>query len=271
MTVQVSSLSTVDSAARLLSSDKTARMLGGGTLLMQRVNAGDPGIRKLVRVDDPALTDISAGGANISIGAGVTMSQLLMKPELEFLHSAARCVGGPAIRNMATLGGNLFARAPYGDLAVLLVALGAEVSLAGQSGSRPVAIERLFERSGSAPPLVRAVNIRRPQGQVMFHKMSRMNPRGPAIVTLAIHLDQSAGRIREARVALGGVADRPCLSMGAARAMGNSRLDDATIERAVTDAMRGIEPRTDAIASGWYREQMVQVHLRRALTQMAGG
>ncbi len=57
-----------------------------------------------------------------SLGAGVTMSQILASRELEFLHPVARVIGGPAVRNMATVGGNLFAPAPYGDLTAALLA-----------------------------------------------------------------------------------------------------------------------------------------------------
>jgi CO/xanthine dehydrogenase FAD-binding subunit len=50
----------------------------------------------------------------------------------------ARAVGGPQIRNMATVGGNLFAPHPYGDFAAALLALGARVVSAGQGGPRPL-------------------------------------------------------------------------------------------------------------------------------------
>ena len=53
------------------------------------------------------------------------MAAIARHPELEALAKAARAVGGPAIRNMATVGGNLFAPAPYGDFAVALLALDA--------------------------------------------------------------------------------------------------------------------------------------------------
>ena len=55
------------------------------------------------------------------------MAKILAHPGLAFLHPVAREIGGPAVRAMATVGGNLFAPAPYGDFAVALLALGAEV------------------------------------------------------------------------------------------------------------------------------------------------
>ncbi|MCF6233855.1 MAG: FAD binding domain-containing protein [Rhodobacteraceae bacterium] len=264
----------LDAAAQVLAGDKTAQVLGGGTILMPRVNAGDVALRRLLRISDPVLRKMTVGGPEITIGAGVSMADILAQQGLAFLHPAAVCVGGPAIRNMATLGGNLFAKAPYGDLAVLLLALGTEVSLAGgrtgPGAARRDPIEVLFRQSTDArAPLVRAVHLARPKaGQVQFHKMARTNPRGPAVVTLAVSLEVSAGRIAKARIALGGIETRPCLAVGVARTLEGAALSEAAITRACAEVLRELTPRSDALASGWYRGEMAQLHLRRILQQM---
>jgi len=269
MPVNVETVETAESAARALSNNAGARILGGGTLVMSRINSGDPNIKTLYRVNDPALKIINEGGSEVELGAAVTMSEILARDGLSFLHDAAKTVGGPAIRNMATIGGNLFARAPYGDFATLLLALDAEVKLADRR-SHPV--DELFRAAGTRSlPMIQSVRIRRPDaGSVQFFKMSRMKPRGPAIVSLGVWLERSAGRVREARIALGGVQDRPCLSNGSGRALQGEMLNAASIEKAVSRSLEGITPRTDAIASDWYRGEMVQVQLHRILTKMAG-
>ena len=62
------------------------------------------------------------------------MVDILANRDLAFLHPAARVVGGPAVRAMATVGGNLFAPSPYGDLAAALLALDATVTVQGAYG-----------------------------------------------------------------------------------------------------------------------------------------
>ena len=52
---------------------------------------------------------IDASGPRVTIGAGVTFARILAERELAFLHGPARSIGGPAVRNMGTVGGNLFA------------------------------------------------------------------------------------------------------------------------------------------------------------------
>jgi CO/xanthine dehydrogenase FAD-binding subunit len=88
------------------------------------------------------------------------MADVLAHRDLEFLHPVARLIGGPQVRNMGTVGGNLFAAHPYGDFAAALLALGARVVLAGQGGARPVEeVLRDRERAG----LVAAIEVPRPR------------------------------------------------------------------------------------------------------------
>ena len=116
---------TLAEAQRAMGPD--AIFMAGGTLVMRDVNAGATATR-IVRSTDPALADIRLAGDGVTIGAGVTMATIAAHRDLTFLAPVARAVGGPQIRNMATVGGNLFAPHPYGDFAVALLALGARVA-----------------------------------------------------------------------------------------------------------------------------------------------
>ena len=131
--LDVRSCASLSEAAGILSGDRHAVLLGGGTLVMRDVNEGRLTEGTLLRVTDPAFRRIETGG-RIELGAGVTMGMILAERELSFLHAPARAIGGPAVRNMASIGGNLFASAPYGDFTVALLALPVAGSM-GLSGS----------------------------------------------------------------------------------------------------------------------------------------
>src|SRR2546430_10720036 len=141
MPVTVKTFASSGEAAAALSSDRGARYLGGGTLVMRALNEGDVSISTIVRASDHALTRIDATGSRITIGAGVTFARILAERDLVFLHAPARSIGGPAVRNMGTGGGNLFAPIPYGDFTVALLALDATGSVQGRSGERRVGEE----------------------------------------------------------------------------------------------------------------------------------
>ena len=116
MPVTVKTFATPSEAAAALSSDRGARYLGGGTLVMRALNEGDVSISTIVRVERSALTRIDAIGRAHHDRRRRHLRADLAERELAFLHAPARSIGGPAVRNMGTVGGNLFAPAPYGDL-----------------------------------------------------------------------------------------------------------------------------------------------------------
>ena len=247
-----------------------AIFMAGGTLVMRDVNAGVTATR-IVRSSDPALADIRLTGDGVTIGAGVTMAAITTHRDVTFLAPVARAVGGPQVRNMATVGGNLFAPHPYGDFAVALLSLGARVNLAGQGGAaRPLA-DVLRDRSRAA--LVTSVQVPRPQApdDFAFLKVSRIRPKGVSVLSIAAHLPRQGGRIRGARVAFGAMGPMPLQAVAVERVLEGQALDAARIARAAQVAVEGLDPPTDALASGWYRREVAGVHLRRLLERMASG
>ena len=71
---------------------------------MRALNEGDISVSTVVRANDHALTRIDASGPRVTLGAGVTFAQILAERDLAFLHAPARSIGGPAVRNMGTVG-----------------------------------------------------------------------------------------------------------------------------------------------------------------------
>jgi CO/xanthine dehydrogenase FAD-binding subunit len=140
MPVTVKTFATSSEAAAALSAERDAHYLGGGTLVMRALNEGDLSVSTIVRATDRALTHLDLAGSRITIGAGVTFARVLAERELAFLHPVAGSIGGPAVRNMGTIGGNLFAPTPFGDFAVALLALDATVSVQSGYGARDVSI-----------------------------------------------------------------------------------------------------------------------------------
>jgi CO/xanthine dehydrogenase FAD-binding subunit len=268
MPVRVETFVKIEEAARALAATRNARFLGGGTIVMRRVNEGDQSFDTIVRSTDPAFREPRSSGDGFVLGAGVTMAMILNNRDLAFLHPVARAVGGPAVRTMATIGGNLFADAPYGDFAAALLALGARTDIAGQGGAGTSIDDLLRDRDRFGQSLVASVSIPRPRepGAFRFLKVSRVKPKGVSVMSIAAHLPQSGGRIQGARVAYGAMGRTPLRATTVERALEGQPLDAAAVERAAAVATEGIEPPTDAIASGWYRREVAAVHLRRMLT-----
>jgi CO/xanthine dehydrogenase FAD-binding subunit len=256
-------------AAAALAADRGARYLGGGTLVMRALNEGDVSIETVVRATDGGLTRLDISGARIVIGAGVTFARILAERDLAFLHAPARSIGGPAVRNMGTVGGNLFAPSPFGDFTVALLALDATVSVQGGLGARDMPIEEFLQsRDRHGGGLVLSISCQRPSSAEAFRyrKIARIKPKGGSVITLAAHLPMNGGRIAGARIAMGSMAPTQIRARAAERALEGRSLDAATIGAAAAAAAEGASPADNALGSAWYRREIVGVHLRRLLS-----
>jgi len=269
MTLEVKTFGSMSEAAAALASDRAARFISGGTLLMRAINEGDTSIATLVRSTDAGYRQIRTEGSRIDIGAGARMVDILSSRDLAFLHPAARVVGGPAVRAMATVGGNLFAPSPYGDFTVALLALDATVTVQGAyGGAQQVPLEQfLAGRDRGQAGLVTMVSVARPASPeaFRFRKVARVKPKGISVLSIAAHLPLSGGRVTNLRVAYGAMAPAPMRARAVERALQGRSLDAAGIAPALAVAGEGTNPATDALASAWYRREVLPVHLRRLL------
>lgn len=266
MSLSVETYATLAEAAGAIGRD--GRYLGGGTLVMRAANYGDQSFRRIVIARDAGLRRIAAMGDRVEIGAGATMADVMASRDVEFLAPVARQVGGPAVRRMATVGGNLFAEHPYGDFATALLALDGRARM---SDGRDVPLEQLFaQRDGPSQGLVEAVTVARPASDAFrWRKVSRVKPKGVSVMCLAAWLPRSMGRVSGARVAFGAMGPTPLRSAAVERALEGASLDEAGIAPALAVSTDGLAPADDALASAWYRREVAPVHLRRLLLEDA--
>ena len=262
MPLTVETHPTLAEASRALQSSRNAHYLAGGTVLMRAVNEADPGIERLVRTTDPALRGIRQEGGALRLGAHVTMAQIIASREAAFLAPVARMIGGPQVRSAATVAGNLFAPAPYGDFAAALLALGASIEFADGRREALDDLSRLSSRG-----LVAQIHVPDPRGAFRFRKVTRVRPKGVSLMSIAALLPSSGGRIQGARVVFNGMGERPMRASGAERALEGQALDDGAIARAADAAADGLDPRDDPLASAWYRREVASVHLARLLRE----
>jgi xanthine dehydrogenase small subunit len=266
VSISVKTFSRLAEAANALSSERAAHFFGGGTLIMRAVNEADPDVQTIVRSTDPVLQHIGLSSARIELGAGVTMAAILAERELAFLHPVARAVGGPAVREAATVGGNLFAHSPYGDFAAALLALDATVTFAGGLGQREQPLEEFLGRRERGHAVVAMVVFKRPLAESFrFSKVTRVHPKGISVLSISAQVPVASGRITGARIAYGAMAPTPVRAKAAERALEGRPLDAGGIAQALAVATDGTSPADDAIASAWWRREILPVHLRRLL------
>lgn len=257
---------TVAEAQAMLQGSNRAAIIAGGTALMPLLNYGTDDILALVSLRKAGLSGVSITAGKAVIGAATTLAELQAERELGFLWPALDAIASPTIRNMATVGGNLFVKQPYGDLAVCLIALGATAHIAGPGGERQEPVEETVRNGVKPDEIVTSVSLALPApGTFHFRKAGRKALNSAAIVTVAaiVHLDD--GLIGDCRIALGGVARHPLRAVTAEKALNGRPLDRDHVEAAALAALADIDPFDDAYASAWYRARVTPVHIRRAL------
>jgi CO/xanthine dehydrogenase FAD-binding subunit len=279
----------LDDAVRLLDEHPGALVLAGGTDVMVEVNEGHrrlglPASDVVVAVDRVAELrswTVDRSGGTVTIGAGITYSELLEEPLaslLPALAEASRTVGSPQIRNAGTLGGNLGTCSPAGDGLPVLSALDAVVHLVSASGSRDLDVHDFMvgvKRTALAPgELVAAVTVPLLEGWQGYSKVGVRNAMVIATASACLASDRASHSVR---IALGSVAPtvvrcREAEAEIAAMVDQEARtVSDEAVEhfgRLVAAASRPIDDHRSTAA---YRRHAVEVMARRLLRRAFPG
>lgn len=200
----------------LASAPGPARPVSGGTDLLLELQQGrhNP-IHTLVDVTHiPELNCLELRGDTLFIGAAVPVSTVtespLVREHAKAVSEATGLIGGPQVRNTATLGGNVAHALPAADGMISLCAMDTQVEVVSAEGCRLVPILSLFKGPGvSALQLDREflvgfhIKARKPGQASAFDRF--MRPQGVAlpIINAAVWLQREGDCIADIRIVIG--------------------------------------------------------------------
>lgn len=246
-----------------------AAPLAGGTWIMRAPLRGETMAHayvSLARVQ--ALREVEVAGG-LRIGACVTHSALAAaladRPAFAGLRDAAGRSANPAVRQVATVGGALATAAfPASDIVTALLALDAEVELAGVRGQETVPLAGYLQaRGGAFAGLVTAVVVPVPPGRSAHVRLTQRSGGDypVAIVSVAV------GAGGAVRVAIGSVEPVPRRWEALEAALAADVDEAAATAAALLD---DTNPRDAVDAPGWYRAQVLPSLVRRAVAGLEG-
>ncbi len=265
--------------ALLAGQGERARPLAGGTDLLVQWRHGQLDLDLVIDVKRiPELTRISFdAGRGLTVGAAVSCARLCEHPDVQAFYpgliDAASIIGGPAIRERATFGGNLCNAAPSGDAISAMIVLGTTCTIAGPRGTRTVPVETFCTAPGqsvlASDEILVELLFPAPQPHSGARYL-RFIPRGEMDIAVAgagawLALTQDHTQITGARIALAAVAPTPLLAVDAqASLVGQSPTQEAFAQaaRLAQDAIRPID---DMRGTAAQRRHLVGVLVRRAL------
>jgi xanthine dehydrogenase small subunit len=237
-------------------------ILAGGTDLMVDAPRKTPpaGILDLWRF--APLTAITATTDRVTIGAGATWLEVArhatIASRLAPLADAAREIGALQIQARGTLGGNVGTSSPVGDSLPALLALDAELEVASVRGRRTIAYHAFctgYRKTALAPDeLIVAAHLPLPRTgtHLAWRKVGTRRAQSISKVMGAAAIVVEDNRIRDARIAMGAVADRPIRIAAVEQAVRG--LPPAQAADAARAAMRtAIRPIDDIRSTSSYR------------------
>ncbi|MEX1143343.1 MAG: xanthine dehydrogenase family protein subunit M [Anaerolineales bacterium] len=263
----------------LRSASGAAIPIAGGTDLLLDLEQGrHTPIHTLIDVTTiPELNALEERQGSLFIGAAVSLNRIARHPlvgqHAQALVEACDLVGGPQVRNVATLGGNVAHALPAADGTIALLALDAQAQIADGSGLRTVPLSDLFLGPGkSALKHGEELLIGFSLPLLEAHEASSfkrfMRPQGVAlpIINLAVRIARKAESIAAIRIAVGPGAAIPWRAQAAEQALTGLPFDESSMSAGLEALLAHVGFRSSPLrASADYRRHLVATLFKETL------
>ena len=255
--------------------EKGSVILAGGTDLFVGWRSGIPKPKDILNIGELVeLKGIERDNGYVRIGALTTMAEIsssrLMNEIAPSLAHAADSMGSPAIRERATIGGNLCHASPAADTAAPLLALNAVVELQSANKSRKIPLHDFFTGPGETIKennelliciLVPIENNRRE----FYMRLAQRRAMACVKISVAGAAISNQSKLHQVRIALGAVAPIPMLAHKTMSVLESADIDNTIIEQAAQTAMKECNPIVDIRSTIEYRRDMVGELLKQGI------
>ncbi|KUO52952.1 MAG: xanthine dehydrogenase [Desulfitibacter sp. BRH_c19] len=278
----------VKEAIQLLQENPKARLIAGGSDVLIKIHGGKIEDTELISIHGiPELSGISyEADGTIVIGSGTTFSKIANHPliieNVPVLGEAVEMVGGPQIRNIGTIGGNICNGVTSADSASTLFALDASLRIQGASGIRIIAIEDFYQGPGKVDlqhdeiltaVLLSQENYRGFGGH--YIKYAMRNAMDIATLGCAVVCKiKDKMLVEDFRLAFGVAAPTPVRCRKAEKLAIGKTFSEELLDEISKAAVAEVNPRTSWRASKEFRLQLVEELSKRAFKEAfikAGG
>jgi len=256
----------LDELLELVRTVPDAKLVAGGTDLVVESNLLGRRWPRLVSVEAvPALRVLHRTEGAFAIGAALPLREIEGRrgDQVPRLRPPFSLFGPRPSRTRAPLVGDQGPARPIGDASCVLLALDAEVCVAGPKGDRRIPLEAFFTgyRTTALQPGEVIVSVRIPQplpGRTRFYKVAKRGQDDISTVAaaFAVDLDRDS-TVRRARLAYGGVAPTPARARRAEEALVGRPWTRTTVRQVQEVLQEEFRPITDHRGTAAYRRAMV--------------
>jgi len=277
----------VQEAIQLLGQNPEAHLIAGGTDMLVKLHKGKAQFDHLVDIHDIAeLKFITQNDANdIIIGPLTSFTQVaeseLIRKHIPVLSQAVLTIGGPQVRNMATIGGNLCNGVPSADSATPLIALDAAVMIEGRDGSRQMPLESFFLGPSQVAlehhEILTAITITRDNYADYsghFHKYAMREAMDISTIGCSAVCKLKDDTLQDLRLAFGVAAPVPIRCKGTEDKVRGRKITPKLLTDIAQSVPADVRPRTSWRAAKEFRLQIITTLAQRVVEQAilnAGG
>ena len=263
--------------------DPDVRPIAGGTALMLMMKAGVFRPRRLVSLRKLAKTlgniERTRDG-ELLVGALTPLSVLENSPEIArnvpVITRTMRRLANTRVRNVATVGGALAHGDPHMDLPPVLIALGAEIRVAGPKSERAMKVEDLFtgyyETAIARNELITHVSIPA-QGAVrsVYFKVTAGSADDWPSLGVAVAIENANAGVKSARIVVSAATTKAMRLKSAEKTLVGGLLDEKVVANAADAAVGEAEIIADLRGSASYKRELVRVYVARAVRSAMQG
>ncbi len=245
----------------------TTRTLGGGTDFF--VQNPDPDQELVPRYTDlePPAHQIRHEHGKLIIGSAVTIRDFFdsehIRTTFPGIEQYEQYIASIPIRNRATLAGNIANASPIADMTVMLLALGAELSIKTSRGTkRSQPLQKAFisykKLAINTDEQIDAIVIPAKPLRISFEKVSKREHLDIATVNSAFAVEEADdGTIQQARLSFGGVAPVPLLLEEASALIIGKKSSSEIVQHLAQKAQTSATPISDVRGTSEYRKRLV--------------
>lgn len=268
----------IKEACEILKNNENAMIIAGGSDILVKIRDFKITNKDLVgitRINE--LKGISKINDEIIINAATTFSEIekneIIKENIPILAKSASLVGGPQIRNVATIGGNICNAAPSADSAASLFALNAEFIINGIDYERQMPISDFYLGAGKNAlkrgEILSKIKIKDYKNlSGTYIKFAQRKAMDIATIGVAVMMDYRQNHIKDLRLAYGVAAAVPLRAKSAEKyAIGKDIKDVDEICKIV---LNDTNTRDSWRASKVFRDNLIKVLTKRAILELAG-
>ncbi|NOX64013.1 MAG: hypothetical protein GXP42_19070 [Chloroflexi bacterium] len=268
-----------DALRALAEAEGPASIIAGGTDLLLDLEQGRRSpVHTLVDVTRiEAMRVVEIRNASLFVGAAAPLNQIVASPlvaeHAQALNEACALIGGPQVRNAATLGGNVAHALPAADGTIALTALNAQAEIATQNGRRLTPLIDLFLGPGQSAlnpqeeMLTGFLLPLRARGEASaFRRVMRPQGVAIAILNMGVWLRREGDRIVKARISVGPSGPTPRRLRATEQALCGRSPTSQVLAEAAQTLLREARFRTSRHrATTTYRQHVAAILLEETL------